>query len=235
VVDPDGDPIPLKVLYALARNPEPPLRRAPREPLFRLPQVRNRLAQVLSEWLSHQDLYGPVFDLYFGTLYNPTSYREQRFLAHAQAIETYDRLKRPRAKEREPAEHQTLVKEIVEAVPAKTRPWLKEKLAWSNDLTLSRRIEYVLDGCPAITARIVGSEGRTAFVKAVRNTRNYYTHYDPGLKAKAATEGRDMHRLTVQLRAVLETIFLRDIGFTCEEIEASLDRARRFEEIDTQR
>jgi len=28
---------------------------------------------------------------------------------------------------------------------------------------------------------------------------------------------------------------LLDIGFTCEEIETSLDRARRFEEIDFQR
>ena len=44
-----------------------------------------------------------------------------------------------------------------------------------------------------------------------------------------------MHRLTVQLRGVLETAFLLGIGFSCEEIEASLDRARRFEEIDLQR
>jgi hypothetical protein len=72
-------------------------------------------------------------------------------------------------------------------------------------------------------------------VKAVKDTRNYYTHYDPRGKAKAATEPRDMHRLTVQLRAVLETTFLRDVGFTCDEIEASLDRASRFEEIDIQR
>jgi hypothetical protein len=44
-----------------------------------------------------------------------------------------------------------------------------------------------------------------------------------------------MHRLTVQLRAVVETIFMLDVGFTCDEIEASLDRARRFEEVDIQR
>jgi hypothetical protein len=71
-------------------------------------------------------------------------------------------------------------------------------------------------------------------VKAVKDTRNYCTHYDPTGKAKAASEPRDMHRLTVQLRGVLETAFLLDIGFTSEEIEASFDRARRFEEIELQ-
>jgi ApeA N-terminal domain 1 len=236
VVDRAGRRLTLHIFYALARNPEPAPRGVePRELLFDLQQARDRLADVLSRWLSHQDRYEPVFELYFGTLYNPGSYREQRFIAYAQAIETYDRLKRPKAKERDPAEHKELIGEILKAVPETLRAWLKEKLAWSNDLPLARRIEYVLSGCPNITTRIVGDEGIEAFVKAVKDTRNYYTHYDPKLKAKAATEPRDMHRLTVQLRAVLETAFLLDIGFTCEEIETSLQRARRFEEIDLQR
>jgi len=236
LVDPAGYRLPLHVFYALSRNPEPSSRGVnPRGLLFNLQQVRDRLPDVLNRWLAHQDLYEPVFGLYFGTLYDPSSYLEQRFLAYAQAIETYDRLKRPDAKERDPAEHKALITEIVEAVPATVKGWLKKELAWSNDLTLAKRIEHVLSGCPNITARIVGGEGLAAFVKAVTGTRNYYTHYDPRGKAKAATEPRDMHRLTVQLRAVLETAFLLDIGFTCEEIESSLDRARRFEEIDIQR
>jgi hypothetical protein len=71
-----------------------------------------------------------------------------------------------------------------------------------------------------------------AFIRFARNTRNYYTHYDPAMKNKAATEGGEMRRLTVQLRAVLETAFLLDLGFPCGEIEDALQRARRFEEIE---
>jgi ApeA N-terminal domain 1 len=112
---------------------------------------------------------------------------------------------------------------------------LKKKVAWSNDLALGQRIEHVLSACPNVTARIVGDEGRTAFVKAVKNTRNYFTHYDPAGKAKAKTEPRDLYRLTVQLRAVLETAFLLELDFECSGIEAVLDRARRFEEINLQR
>jgi hypothetical protein len=236
LVDQAGDRLPLHVFYPLPHNPEPSARRAyPWELLFNFAQARDRLPDVLSRWLAHQDLFEPVFGLYFGTLYNPSSYREQRFLAYAQGIETYDRLKRPDAKVRDPTEHKALVAEIVEAVPAQHRKWLKGELAWSNDLKLAQRIEHVLSGCPNVTARIVGEEGLGAFVKAVKTTRNYYTHYDPKVRAKAATEPRDMHRLTVQLRAVLETAFLLDVGFTCDEIERCLDRARRFEEIDLQR
>src|SRR5918996_2442885 len=236
IVDPAGHRLPLHVFYPLPRNPEQSSRGVnPWELLFNLQQVRDRIPEVLSRWLAHQDLYEPVFGLYFGTLYNPSSYREQRFIAYAQSIETYDRLARPDAKERDSAEHKAMIKEILESVPAKVRGWLKKELAWSNDLTLAKRIEHVLSGCPNVTARIVGDDGLAAFVKVVKDTRNYYTHYDPKMKAKAATEPRDMHRLTVQLRAVLETAFLVDIGFTCEEIEASLDRARRFEEINLQR
>jgi hypothetical protein len=72
-------------------------------------------------------------------------------------------------------------------------------------------------------------------VKLVRDTRNYFTHYDPAGKARAATEPRDLYRLTIQLRAVLETILLLELDFDCPAIEEILTRNRRFEEIDIQR
>ena len=120
-------------------------------------------------------------------------------------------------------------------MPKDHRKWLKSELAWSNDLKLADRINEVLGACPNVAARIVGAEGIDGFVKAVKWTRNYYTHYDPRGKDKAATEAKDMHRLTVQLRAVLETAFMLELGFDYDAVEISLDRARRFEEIDIQR
>jgi hypothetical protein len=54
----------------------------------------------------------------------------------------------------------------------------------------------------SVTARIVG-EDLDGFIRAVKNTRNYFTHHDPAGEAKATTEPRDPYRLTVQLRAIL--------------------------------
>jgi hypothetical protein len=236
VVDQAGHRIPLQVLYPVARNPELSTRRVQRwEMLFTFDEARDRIAEVLGAWLDHHDLLDPVFALYFGTLYNPGLYLEQRFTAYAHAIETYDRRRRPKAKERDPAEHKELIREILNAVPKQHRMWLKNELAFSNDLPLADRLEHVLSACPNVTARIVGDEGVTAFVRVVKNTRNYYTHWDPAGKSKAATEPRDLYGLTLQLRTVLETVFLLELDFECERIEAVLQRARRFEEIDLQR
>lgn len=236
IVDGHDKPVTMHLYYPLVHNPEP-LQRGVNgwELIFDFPQVRDRFAEVMTLWLALQAPYEPVVGLFFGTLYQQASYREQRFLQYAQAIETYDRLKRPNAKIRDEDEHKALIAGIVDAVPEPHRKWLKGELAWSNDLKLGQRIEHVLGGCPNVATRIVGDEGVKEFVKAVKRTRNYYTHYDPRGKERAATEPRDMHRLTIQLRALLETAFLLELGFNCEAIEAGLDRARRFEEIGIQR
>jgi hypothetical protein len=251
LVDRTGHRITLHLFYGVPFNPEPPTRGTLQwEILFTFERVREHFGDVLTAWLDHHDLYEPVFGLYFGTLYNPSTYREQRFSAYAQAIETYDRLKRPKARRRPKAEHNAMLNEIYAGAPAKHLDWLKDQLAWSNHLVLAQRIEFVLNVCPNVAARIIGpddalltltrgdDERETAaevFVRSVRDTRNYHTHYDPKMKGKAATEARDMHRLTVQMRAVLETAIMLDLGFSCEEIEDSLQRSRRFEEIDIQR
>jgi hypothetical protein len=234
--DRQGDPVEMHLYYPLFYNPDPMPRPVnPWELIFNFPQIRDRFADVIARWVALQEPYESVMGLFFGTLYQQASYREQRFLQYAQAIETYDRLKRPDATIRDKDEYKAFRDELVAAVPAEHRAWLKAELAWSNHLKLGHRIEHVLSGCPKVAERIVGAEGIDAFVNAVKWTRNYYTHYDPRGKAKAATEGKEMHRLTVQLRAVLETAFLLELGFACDEIAAGLERARRFEEIDIQR
>jgi hypothetical protein len=236
VVDEQGHRKPLQMLYSVARNPEPSDRSLqPRQMLFTFGEARDRFAEVLGAWFDHHELLEPVFALYFGTLYNQSLYLEQRFIALSQAIETYDRRRRPKAKERDATEHKDLIRVIVEAVPEQHQEWLKEELAYSNELPLAKRLENVLRACGNVTARIVGDQGAPAFIRSVRDTRNYYTHWDPAGKRRAATEPRDLYRLTLQLQTVLETLFLLELDFECQRIEGVLERARRFEAIDIQR
>jgi hypothetical protein len=58
--------------------------------LFTLKEAEPATSTVIKKWLARQDRLEPVFNLYFGTLYHPSLYLEVRFLAFAQAIETYD-------------------------------------------------------------------------------------------------------------------------------------------------
>jgi hypothetical protein len=234
-VDRGGDRTPLRLLYMPARNPEPSTRQATaREMLFTFAETRDRFAEILGAWLEHHELLDAVFALYFGTRTNQGLYLEQRFLAFIAAIETYDRRRRPQTKERDPNEHKQRLREIVEAAPEHHRTWLKDQLAFSNELSLAQRLEHVLGACEQVTEQIVGPQGLTGFVRAVRDTRNYYTHWDPRGQRKAAT-GRDLYRLTLQLQTVLEIVFLLELEFECERILRVLKRARRFERIALQR
>ncbi len=60
--------------------------------LFSYHDIVNRVQEVFSKWLFSAESIKPVHDLYFGSLYNPGVYMEQRFLNLAQAIEAYHRL-----------------------------------------------------------------------------------------------------------------------------------------------
>lgn len=188
---------PIDLYWEISHNPDPPeSARDPREMLFTLNQVEPDASTVIKRWLARQDRLEPVFNLYFGTLYHPSLYLEVRFLAFAQALETYDFRRR-----RKPGSR-----------------------------SLAERTYDVLRQCRTVTSRIVGADS-DRFVTDFKNTRNYYTHYNPKLEGKAAT-GAALYLLTLELQTILEMSFLRQLGFPCRTIEEVLARAGRFAQIE---
>jgi len=99
--------------------------------------------------------------------------------------------------------------------------------------TLVQRIGDVLDECKTVSKRIVGSTPaeREAFIEAVRDARNYYTHYNPKLEKKVA-RGAALLLLLVQMQAIIEMSLLRELGFPARAINEILERVRRYEEIE---
>lgn len=90
-------PRPIEIYWSIPHNPEPP--EDPRHPLqmlFTLAEADPDPSVVLKRWIQRQKRLEPIFNLYFGTLYHPDLYLEVRFLAFAQALETYDFRRRRR-------------------------------------------------------------------------------------------------------------------------------------------
>ena len=83
-------PVPIEILWGIPHNPEPPEKpRQAHEMLFTLPAVSTEISKVMRSWFAKQRRLEPVFNLFFGLLYNSNIYSDVRFLLYAQAVETY--------------------------------------------------------------------------------------------------------------------------------------------------
>jgi hypothetical protein len=194
-------PIPIQLLWQVPHNPDPPARpRQPQDVFFTLPEASPDISTVMKSWFAKQGRLAPVFNLFFGMQYHPDMYSDVRFLAFAQAVETYDYRRR-----RKPG-------------------------GW----TLAQRTAAVLARCQTVSNKIVGKSAadRAAFIQLFKDSRNYYTHYNPKLETKAA-KGASLALLTVQLQAIIEMSLLRELGFTIGAIDQIFTRMNRYLQIDS--
>ncbi len=69
-----------------------------------------------------------------------------------------------------------------------------------------------------------------AFVQKVVVTRNYLTHLDAKLQ-KHAARGKELHRLGLNLKILLEACLLTEIGFAEDEVMRRFKRNRRYRQL----
>lgn len=211
----------VKVLLPLYRDPTEEDRRF-FDMLFTYNHVADRLGTLLQNWFSKRDTLEPVFDLFFAATYNPYSSPVQTFLNYVQALETYHIRTRPNDID-PPDIHKNRLKAILHAAPAEFRQWLGEKLAFSNSPTLAQRLKDLVDANPQLVTGMAGSHEH--FINRVKNSRHYYTHYNPSRKEEAESGGR-LRGLSMVLGSMLEAFLLIEAGFELAETR-ELQRNRR--------
>lgn len=188
---------------------------------FTRQDIGPNLAVYIQNWLEKADLLKPVYDLYFGVMYNSYEYLDMQFLNLVHAVETYHR--RVICNQVMPEEqHQEKVARILAKVGEEDRSWLEEKLMYSNEPTLRQRLREILKLSPQLVMKAIGNF--KSFIKKVVDTRNYLTHYDQSLEGQAA-RGEELYHLTQRLKMVLQTCLLRELGFPPEKIEELLAHA----------
>jgi hypothetical protein len=181
--------------------------------LFALDSVQERSNELFQNWFSKSELLKPMYNLYFSIIYNTYLYTENEFLSLIQAIEYYHRATMP-GSELPKGEHRARIKQIADNVPKEYKSWVKEKLQYSNEFTLKKRIESL---CLSFSDTI-GTLASDNFVTRVVDTRNYMAHYNERLKLKAA-QGEELDTLAQKLRVLLELCLLKEMGFYLEEIK----------------
>ena len=74
---------------------------------------------------------------------------------------------------------------------------------------------------------IGNSDERAKLVRAIKKTRNYFTHYDEKNKSVAKTDPKSLLLLSQKIVAILQLQLLRFLGFTHEEIVAIAEDSTR--------
>ncbi len=178
--------------------------------------------ECFRNWFTKAEWLAPVCAIYFGTLYNPSKYLDFNFLALIQALEAYHRRATDET-DLSASEHAARIEAIFEAAPAPHRQWLSEKLQYSNELSLRRRLKQLFAQCSFLLDELVSDSKAT--INAIYNNRNYLTHYDKNLADRTARGDRLLYLVEV-LKLLLQACLLRELGFTEVKIKEFLSRSR---------
>ena len=182
--------------------------------LFTFGTIKNNLKQIFNNWINAYEYLSPALGLYFSTKTGAQKYLDGKFLALAQALETYHR----RTSEEtlmEPKEFDILVNNILKDCPEDNSEWLKGRLMHGNEINLGKRIKKIIE---PFNKHLGTSKERGKLLRKIVDTRNYLTHYNDALKDKAAND-RDLWVLCLKMELIFNLHFLKVIGFTDDEIE----------------
>ena len=121
----------------------------PYDMLFTFKDISDRFEILLKNWFEKADTLGPVYDLYFGTLYNPRMYLQHQFLSLIQAIEVYHRRKFE-GKYLSDDDYEPIYEKFEEfinelAIEPSFKEALKSKLKYGNEYSLRKRLKDLFE------------------------------------------------------------------------------------------
>ena len=200
----------------------------PSDMLFTFSDISGKFENILKNWFEKAEMLKPVYDLYFGTLYNPRRYLQHQFLSMIQAVEAYHR-RRLEGKYLSYEEYESIYNKFERIinrldVKASFKDALKIRLKYGNEYSLRKRLKDLFVKYRDITQDFIKDED--SFISRVIDTRNYLTHYDKKLRNIA--DGEDLYRITQKLKIILQICLLYELGFDKEEIKSAFLRNRRY-------
>lgn len=195
--------------------------------VFSYERVANTFDHVVNAWNDAYSEMTGVIRLYLSALYNRDRFpfRDAEFLSAVQAVESFHRRNR-HGLVLDRDEHEALRERILTAVEEADRPWLEEKLRFSNEKPLAQRIRELIEETSGLFDAPMNNNVEE-FIKKVKNTRNYLTHYDSEIERKKMSEF-DTIISTEVLLLILQLLILRRLGFSDEESSNIIRGSKRY-------
>ena len=197
--------------------------------VFTFKDISDNFEAILKNWIEKSKILQPVYDLYFGTLYNPSMYTQHQFLSLIQALESYHRRKYV-AKYISDKDFSGLYERLIEAIPQDIRSDFKkslyQKMKYLNEFSLRKRLKKIFKNHGGLVDSII--QNQVNFIEDVVNTRNFLTHSNKELESKSK-KGKELYWLTRKMKFLLEICLLSELGITDESIKSLVSRNQKYQ------
>ena len=188
--------------------------------IFTYRGIQDKFPDIIQNWYAKYELLEPAFDLVFQQFYNGNRFNKNTFLNLAQSAETFHARTNNHTKISK-EEYKNMKEEILEVTPSKYHKWLKDQFNFGNNLNLHQRLKELIDKYNNdILDKIIPD--KDIFIKQVKHSRNYYTHYSTNSE-KNALKGNELFYLSEKLKILLVCAFMIEIGFNKELVSRNLD------------
>jgi len=174
--------------------------------------IDNKIEEYLGNWLTVYRSIEPVCFIYFDAIRSGRARSDIYFMTYIQSLEAHHRRVHNRT-EMSKLDHKRRMGQILYKVPKRYHKWLKDKLAFSNEYTLKKRLLHIYEMHePSLTKLHLDKQ---IFCRLAVNTRNYYTHYTKGTKKKILS-GIKIYEYAEIFKFMMLLQLLSDIGFSSE-------------------
>lgn len=182
------------------------------EMLFSYEDIKFQFPLIISKWFEKYELLNPTFNLIFYQFYLNEHVIDVLFLNLAQAAESFHYLLNIKNNKRIPsnefAKRKKILKEAIN--DDELYCWVSNQLY--NGLTLDARLKALIEEYP-IPQKVLAFIGDSdIFIKQVKVSRNYYTHFNPKEKNNAL-KGSDLVELYQKLQLLIISVILIEVGF----------------------
>jgi len=185
----------------------------PFEMILPFPRISEQITEVLSLWFTKASGLRSVYDLFFGTFYNPGMYLQFHFLSLMQALESFHRVTKG-GKYLSNDDWKPFRSTLANAIPAELdsghRDSLKSRIKYGNEYSLRKRIGELIESLDEQTLSRLSPTNKY-FTGVLVDTRNYLTHYDDELK-DVALKNADLYWANQRLRILISLLLLKEIG-----------------------